>query len=180
MLKLEKIYTLAVLSGLPSLANFILASREVPKVGTAATNGTVIFYNNDFIDALSTREALGVFAHEFYHIVYNHIERGKKFKAVMIGTKEDVTQEAMSVWNIAGDVIVNDSVVRRMNLPIPSIAIRRGDGTFKDLPDECNTTVKVYNWLLKNGKEMTPSEVESFTKSEKERESVKGEEESLS
>lgn len=139
---LEKIYYNALINGMPSLGNFILAAIEDEKCGTAYTDGYRIFFNKAFIDGLKTEEALSVFAHEYYHIVYDHVSRGKNCKGIV-----SIGGQTVTLWNLAADVIVNDSISERLKFPLPDFAMRRGVGMFKDLPDDMRTTTGVYNWL---------------------------------
>ena len=60
---------------------------------TAGTNGNTVYYHPDFIENLTEKEQIFVFAHEVCHIAFNHINRGK-------GKDQEV-------WNYATDAIIN-------------------------------------------------------------------------
>ena len=67
--------------------------KETKGVNTAATDGEVIVYNEDFMNSLPIDDQIFVLAHEVMHIAFNHIKRGK-----------DKNHE---VWNIATDAVIN-------------------------------------------------------------------------
>lgn len=60
---------------------------------TAGTNGNTIYYHPDFIDGLSEKQIIFIFAHELAHIAFDHMKRG-----------EGKDQE---IWNIATDAVIN-------------------------------------------------------------------------
>ncbi len=64
-----------------------------PSVGTAATDGSKIYYSPKFMESLTEDEQVFVLAHEVCHIALNHIFRseGKDNK----------------LWNIATDSVIN-------------------------------------------------------------------------
>lgn len=133
----DKIYRKAYIDGMPNLAEYIRLAIADPEVKTAATDGVDIFYAPAFISSLTVDEAVGVFMHEYYHIIYEHCPRGQ-------GRHPEI-------WNLAIDVVVNDAVIHRCGLQLPHKVIRRGEGLFKDLPDELTTSVKIYEWLMSQG-----------------------------
>ena len=67
--------------------------KETKGVSTAATNGEVIVYNEDFMNTLPEKNQVFVLAHEAMHIAFNHIKRGKN--------------KNHEVWNIATDAVIN-------------------------------------------------------------------------
>ena len=162
-MSLDKIYKLAYLRGSPNLAHFILHAIAVPDhpvLKTAATDGLFVYYNPEFINSLTTEEALGVFAHEYYHIVYEHCRRG-------IGKEP-------TLYNIAADVVINEAVTKRWGFDLPSKGMFRGKGTFKDLPDDLRTTDKIYNWLLRNSTSVSASESQKGQEEQDQREVAQG------
>lgn len=66
---------------------------EFKECGTAATDGDTLYYNPDFLGALTEDEQVFLFAHEVCHVAFNHIFRseGKDKK----------------LWNIATDAVIN-------------------------------------------------------------------------
>ena len=146
--RIEKLYKMAYINGNPNLADYIynaIPVNESSGIDTAATDGEEIFYNEKFLDTIkSDKEVLGIFAHEYYHIIYNHVIRR--------GNRNPL------LWNLAADVVVNESVESRLGFKIPDIFIKRGKGIFKDLPADLKTTTKIYDWIIKTAKEMSKEE----------------------
>lgn len=71
---------------------------------TACTNGKVIYYNPDFFEKLTFEQRVTVLAHEYGHIIGDHIKRGK-------GKKH-------KVWNIASDAFTNANLKKDNFAPI--------------------------------------------------------------
>lgn len=145
--KLEAAYKLAVIMGLYRLANRIRSIKIEPSpMGTAHTNGFDIVIDPSFIDTLSNGDVLFIAAHEYYHIVYDHVRRGQGKNAL--------------VWNVAGDLIINSHLVDVLGIPKPSkhegatMGVWRNNPIFDGMPDDCNTTSKVYNWLMNKEDEL--------------------------
>lgn len=78
--------------------------EEDKSLGTAGTNGQIIYYNPDYLNCLSKEEQTFVFAHEVCHIAFNHILRSEG---------KDV-----NLWNIATDGVINQ-VLKRDGLKMP-------------------------------------------------------------
>ena len=78
--------------------------EEDKSLGTAGTNGQIIYYNPDYLNGLSKEEQTFVFAHEVCHIAFNHILRSEG---------KDV-----SLWNIATDGVINQ-FLKRDGLKMP-------------------------------------------------------------
>ena len=70
-----------------------LEFKEEESVGTAATDGKVILYSSKFLNNLSEKEQIFIFAHEVCHVAFNHIYRSE-------GKDQDI-------WNIATDSVIN-------------------------------------------------------------------------
>ena len=72
--------------------------KESKEIGTAGTDGEVIYYNPEFLERLSIPQQTFIFAHEVCHIAFNHILRseGKNQK----------------IWNIATDAVINQFLKR--------------------------------------------------------------------
>ena len=60
---------------------------------TMAVDGFTMFYNPDFVHALTDRECEGVVAHEVMHCCFQHFSRRQSRDA--------------QIWNIAGDHVIN-------------------------------------------------------------------------
>ena len=67
--------------------------NETKGVDTAATDGEVIVYNEDFMNTLQVNEQIFVLSHEVMHIAFNHIKRGNN--------------KNHELWNIATDAVIN-------------------------------------------------------------------------
>lgn len=67
------------------------------KVPTAGTNGTIIYFNPEFLMSLSPKERVGLLAHEAWHVAFNHMARE--------GNRNH------EIWNIAGDYVINELLV---------------------------------------------------------------------
>lgn len=82
----------------PFYASIVMSGPVIakPEVGTAATDGTSIYYAPDFFAALNTDEAAFVLAHEAEHIVRLHSFRR--------GHRDPRT------WNIAADHVINNDL----------------------------------------------------------------------
>ncbi len=85
-------------------SNFILESR----VATVETNGENIYYNANFIEAITNDEQIFVFAHEICHIAFEHISRSEG--------------KDIETWNIATDAVIN-AFLKQDGLPIIKGAI---------------------------------------------------------
>lgn len=65
---------------------------------TAATDGKKYYWHPSFLDRLKHTELMIVMAHETYHIVMQHCNRGRIFG------------KNMAVWNLAVDYVVNSAI----------------------------------------------------------------------
>ena len=98
-----------------------------PAVGTAGTDGKNIYYNHNFIDALTDDQQTFIFTHEICHIAFDHVFRseGKDKK----------------LWNIASDAVIN-AFLKQDGLPIegfvdiPEAINFDAEGMYKKLLDE--------------------------------------------
>ena len=78
--------------------------EEDKSLGTAGTNGQIIYYNPDYLNSLSKDEQTFVFAHEVCHIAFNHILRSEG--------------KDINLWNIATDGVTNQ-FLKRDGLKMP-------------------------------------------------------------
>lgn len=143
---LDKAYKFAYINGWPNLAEYIRTAIPSEDIPTMATDGWDIFYNPEFLKKLTIQEAVAVFMHEYYHIIYDHVQRR--------GTRNPLA------WNLAADVVVNDAVLSRCGFLLPTEAVFRGHGIFKDLPHDLRTTVKIYDWIKANAQNASDEEKE--------------------
>ena len=108
-----------------------LKLEEVEWCKTIATDGRKFYYNPEFVSKLSDGEMVFGFAHELGHIIFDHMTRR--------GDKDP------SVWNMAGDYVINNMLVREsvgtMITTVPILVDRKYEGKTAD---------EVYDELMKN------------------------------
>ena len=83
------------------------ATREVP---TAATNGTEVLYNPEWLGRLASAELDAVLLHEVLHAALLHVTRRREREAVR--------------WNLAADVVVNGMIAQLPHLSLPAGSVR--------------------------------------------------------
>lgn len=84
----------------------IIANTEFQinnNIKTARTNGKVIEYNINFLNTLTEKEQIFLFAHEICHIAFDHIFRSEG--------KDNKT------WNKATDAVIN-ALLQQDGLPL--------------------------------------------------------------
>ena len=101
------------------------------KLPTAATDGRKIFFNEEFLYSLSSKEQNALMLHEVLHIALLHVTRRQN--------------RDPHIWNIAADIVVNDLIERNTSFPLPRGAIT--DRRFQDKSVEY-----IYEALLKSKK----------------------------
>lgn len=75
---------------------------------TAATDGSTIWFDQDFFEKLKLPERVFVICHEVGHAMWSHLSRGKKYlDCGFEGEKFDPGR-----WNRAGDYVINDMLGR--------------------------------------------------------------------
>lgn len=85
---------IGIQSKFPIISAFVEDVNIIEKdVETAETDGENVYYNRKFMESLTSAQRQFVFAHEFLHIHFNHIKRGKN--------------KNPSYWNIATDAVIN-------------------------------------------------------------------------
>ena len=79
----------------PSFGSTIakLDFKEEEGIKTAATDGKVILYNPKFLEGLSDKQKVFLFAHEICHVKFDHIFRSE--------------EKNKRIWNIATDAVIN-------------------------------------------------------------------------
>ncbi len=104
-----------------------LKFQEDKGLPTAATDGTNLFYNPDFIDGLDVEQVKGLIAHEVMHITnLHHLRRNGR---------------EMKKWNRAADFAINPLLTDKFKLP-PDPCISKeyanmsAEEIYKRLPDE--------------------------------------------
>lgn len=108
---------------------------------TAATDGKTIWFYDEFLTSLDIKEAVFVMCHEIGHMMWQHMPRAKVF--VDLGFEGQEFRE--DVWNIAGDFVINDMLVKSNIGKMPKCGLHAPNKyTSEMLTDE------VYRDLLKN------------------------------
>jgi len=98
---------------------------------TAATDGRHFYYCTEFINKLDDDELVFLFGHEVGHCVYSHMTRRGDRDA--------------SVWNMAGDYVVNDMLIQNnVGKKITTVPIL-WDHKYRDM-----TADEIYDELMKN------------------------------
>jgi predicted metal-dependent peptidase len=108
----------ALLLNQPFFASLLLDLMEV-KVGkfpeifgqnepTMATNGKTIWVDEDFLVKMTLKEGAFVLAHEIGHAMWQHMQRGKMY----MDAGFEGTRFSPMLWNIAGDYVINDMLVK--------------------------------------------------------------------
>jgi len=143
-MQLDGAYRIASIRGLYRIAARILDIEIAPSpLGTAHTDGSKIVIDPRMLERISAEECLFVAAHEYYHIIYDHVRRGQ-----MAGYNG-------RIHNVACDAIINEHLVAYLGLKRPSKEIGgifRDDPLFEGMPDTCDTSDKIYAWLVRNSK----------------------------
>lgn len=103
------------------------ASKDI---ATAGTDGKVLLYNPKFIDSLSEKQQIFIFAHEVCHVAFEHIFRSEG--------------KDKWLWNIATDAVIN-ALLKQDGLPIVEGGV--------DIPEAINYDAEeMYNKLLEEEK----------------------------
>ena len=103
--------------------------KDTKKISTAATDGLVLYFNEDFLFSLSSSEQNALMLHEVLHMALLHVSRRES--------------RDPHIWNIAADIVVNDLIQRNTNFKLPKGAII--DNQFRDKSVEY-----IYEKLLKD------------------------------
>lgn len=102
-----------------------IASESIPTAGIGwnkTTKNFQLLYNPKFMESLSGVEALGVLKHEFYHVVFEHVQ-GKRIS-------EEQIKQNQKPWNVAMDLAINS----HLDKELPEMCCMPGKGMFKDFP----------------------------------------------
>jgi predicted metal-dependent peptidase len=103
-------------------------------IKTAATDGTHLYYNADFISKLDPIQLRGLIAHEVMHCVFNHTTRRQ--------------EREPGLWNVACDYAINDHLIEA-GFILPKGALH--EPAFKGMSSEA-----IYNKLLSEPKKHKP------------------------
>jgi predicted metal-dependent peptidase len=96
----------------PFFATLALFAKFIPspEILTAATDGKDIYFNPDFLQALSSSQQTGLLLHEVLHAALLHVLRR--------GVREP------KLWNIAADLVVNGAIAQQGAFELPFGGIR--------------------------------------------------------
>lgn len=104
---------LGLRSSAPFFAGLLLFADVQPQsgLGTAATDGTRIYYDPAYLGTLTVRQVQGLLMHEVLHCALRHVPRRQLRNP--------------ELWNFAADVVVNGIVASLAGYELPLGAIRR-------------------------------------------------------
>ena len=116
------------------------ASKDL---ATAGTNGKVLLYNPKFIDSLSEKQQIFIFAHEVCHVAFEHIFRSEG--------------KDKRCWDTATDAVINALLQQDgLEMPEKTIEVNGELKTVKDgvdIPEAINYDAEeMYNKLLEEKK----------------------------
>ena len=112
------------------------ATRSLPTAAVRFNKENVQFellYNPEFMGSLTEKQRKAVLLHEFYHIVFEHVQ----------GTRisEDAWKKDAQRWNIAADLAINSHLLDSL----PEFCCLPGQGQFSDMP-----VGKATEWYFKS------------------------------
>lgn len=114
-------------------------------IATAGTDGKVLWYNPKFLDGLSEKQQIFIFAHEVCHVAFEHIFRSEGKDKIL--------------WNIATDSVIN-ALLKQDGLPMVEGGV--------DIPDAINYDAEeMYNKLLEEEKKKQEQQKENENKEQK-------------
>jgi predicted metal-dependent peptidase len=136
--RLQHVRTKLLLTDSPKfvfMANLLQVPDVIdPSVETAATDGSSIRWNPDFVETLNNGQLLGVLVHELMHIGLLH-------------NVVAINYDNHKLLNIAADLAVN-SIIKAMGLNLPESALLPGQGEFSHLP--LNQSMEAYYRALQD------------------------------
>lgn len=117
-----------VLSKFPLLGALVSSMKFISSdVKTAQTDGNNVYFNKNFMDKLTYKENLAVFAHEIMHVAFDHIIRSKDKDAY--------------TWNIATDAVINQ-MLKAEDLPLPNGCVNIEDAKNKSAEEMYEKLIK--------------------------------------
>lgn len=84
---------------------YLKESKDVPTMGVKK-NSPFIYYNSEFVKTLDLKSIYFIINHEILHLVYEHPRRGELL-------------DDHNKFNIACDIVVNETLDTLLGLPIP-------------------------------------------------------------
>ena len=138
-----KTHLALLLQGEPFLSQFSMRldkreNNSIRTCGVRLNDKTLKYefcYNNDFMNSLEPKHAVGVLKHEFYHLILGHVT----------GRFSKDRQDNMMVWNIAADLAINSYIAEEL----PDIAVVPGLREFIELP-KYQSADWYYDYLITN------------------------------
>lgn len=113
---------------------------ELGVTPTAATDGKRIIFYEPFLDSMDLKEAVFVTCHEVGHTMWEHMNRAKTY---MDQGSFDGQPFEPRLWNMAGDYIINDMLVKSGIGQMPKIGLLDAKYTCDMLTED------VYRALMK-------------------------------
>jgi len=108
---------------------------------TMATNGKLIWVDEDYIAKLKLPEAVFVMSHEVGHAMFMHMSRGKFYSDAGF----DGQPFNAKLWNVSGDYVINDMLIESKVGKMPKQGLHdTSKGSAGDLVDD------VYRKILQN------------------------------
>ena len=97
----------------PFFAGLLLFADLQPRkgLGTAATDGSKIYYDPAYLATLTVKQTQGLLMHEVLHCALQHVPRRK--------------HRNHELWNFAADIVVNGMIAPLDAYELPLGAIRR-------------------------------------------------------
>lgn len=88
----------------------------------------ILMYNADFFESLPDAHKVGVLKHEFYHLIFGHLDTRMPF---------DFRQEPekVKIWNVAADLAINSYIADEL----PDLACVPGRAPFQEYRSNCTT-----------------------------------------
>lgn len=80
---------------------------DVPR---AATDGTHIYYNPEWLMSINYEQMMGVVVHETWHVALRHCVLQKQCR---MGTR------VKSLWDLAADIVINNFILLHSNMKLP-------------------------------------------------------------
>lgn len=116
-----------IVSGIPRVE-----SKKVAKFGIYLQSIPKLYYNPDYINESTLREAQGALVHEILHVLFFHTIRAKGKNPI--------------IWNIASDMVINDRLDSSL-LSGDVITVAKANALF-DMKMKCGLSAEEYYELL--------------------------------
>ena len=130
--------------GLAGVMLYVPLVVQEAEISPAWTDGARMYFGRSFFE-FSEEEQIAVCVHECLHVVFRHVQRGRK-----IYQKEGSAYRA-DLWNVACDAVINNSIARLpwARLPKHGVDLEKllGADLWKAKPAHLWTSERVYDEL---------------------------------